>query len=368
MPLCVVRCVVVDRRCRGSKGKAKIEGYMSISDEEAHHLFIMGGLRGTAFNVLEAHAYKPPVDLLVCKTQTHATTCICTLPTNHPLSTIARHAAKRFVNRHHSPLHYLFHQTQLNPLTTKHISTFCRLPFHKPTFKTKISPSKDVVLELTKKTHNSTKYKVYCDGSSTEGGVSAAAILYKNNWLIKTHRAYLGSADEHTVFEAELVGILLALSLLYNLSCQLIMKPLIGLDNQATLHTLNNEKTKPSHYLLDHIHKAVEKLNKKQDKIQNPAVFWNTCHTDNCIIAKLSGVVDLRLQWIPGHVDFTLNEKADAEAKRAARGQPSTSTSLPKLLRKSLLHSILALHQNQKAEIQRKWLCRWKASPRYPKQ
>ena len=31
------RCVVVDQRCRESKGKAKIEGYMSISDVEAHH-------------------------------------------------------------------------------------------------------------------------------------------------------------------------------------------------------------------------------------------------------------------------------------------------------------------------------------------
>ena len=30
------RCVGVDRRCRESEGKAKIEGYMSISDEEAH--------------------------------------------------------------------------------------------------------------------------------------------------------------------------------------------------------------------------------------------------------------------------------------------------------------------------------------------
>ena len=27
---------MVDRRCRESEGKVKIEGYMSISDEEAH--------------------------------------------------------------------------------------------------------------------------------------------------------------------------------------------------------------------------------------------------------------------------------------------------------------------------------------------
>ena len=31
------RCVVVDQQCRETKGKAKIEGYMSVSDEEAHH-------------------------------------------------------------------------------------------------------------------------------------------------------------------------------------------------------------------------------------------------------------------------------------------------------------------------------------------
>ena len=30
------RCIVVDWRCRESEGKVKIEGYMSVSDEEAH--------------------------------------------------------------------------------------------------------------------------------------------------------------------------------------------------------------------------------------------------------------------------------------------------------------------------------------------
>ena len=31
------RCVVVDWQCREREGKVKIEGYMSVSDEEAHH-------------------------------------------------------------------------------------------------------------------------------------------------------------------------------------------------------------------------------------------------------------------------------------------------------------------------------------------
>ena len=33
------RCIGVDRRCRESEGKAKIEGYMSVSDEEAHQRY-----------------------------------------------------------------------------------------------------------------------------------------------------------------------------------------------------------------------------------------------------------------------------------------------------------------------------------------
>ena len=30
----------MDRRCRESEGKAKIEGYMSVSDEEAHQRYL----------------------------------------------------------------------------------------------------------------------------------------------------------------------------------------------------------------------------------------------------------------------------------------------------------------------------------------
>ena len=86
---------------------------------------------------------------------------------------------------------------------------------------------------------------------------------------------------------------------------------------------------------------------------------------NNHLITSSQGVVSLKFQWIPGHVDFTPNEKVDKEAKRAAKGQLSTSTLLPKPLKKDLPHSILALRQHQKAKIQKRWLCHWKASPRY---
>ena len=45
------RCVVVDRQCRESEGKAKIEGYMSVSDEEAHQRSHEGVLTGPCYPI-----------------------------------------------------------------------------------------------------------------------------------------------------------------------------------------------------------------------------------------------------------------------------------------------------------------------------
>ena len=183
--------------------------------------FIVGALNGTTFNVLEAHAHILPIDLLFRKTQMNIVTCISVLPTSHALAPLAHRAASWFINRHRSPLHYLFHQTQLNPSTTECISTSHRHPFHKTAFTLKISPSKNLALELAQRTHHTTKYKVYCNGLSFKGGIGAAAVLYKNKRVLKVRRAHLGTAEEHTIYEAKSTGVLLVLSLLNNLSYQL---------------------------------------------------------------------------------------------------------------------------------------------------
>ena len=94
-----------------------------------------------------------------------------------------------------------------------------------------ININKEIVLKRAKKTYRSFCYKVYCDGSSFEGGVGAAALLYKNNRLIKISKAHLGTSSEHTVYKAKLVGILLVHNLLTLLKCQLSGTTMIGLNN-----------------------------------------------------------------------------------------------------------------------------------------
>ena len=52
-------------------------------------------------------------------------------------------------------------------------------------------------------------------------------------------RTYLGTKDEHTVFEAELMGAIMAVKLLKREKGQKFM---IGLDNQAAIQTTTQEK------------------------------------------------------------------------------------------------------------------------------
>ena len=50
---------------------------------------------------------------------------------------------------------------------------------------------------------------------------SRSMLINVKDWLVKTLRYYLGTADEHTVYEAEGVGLLMGLHLLKNLNIKL---------------------------------------------------------------------------------------------------------------------------------------------------
>ena len=151
------------------------------------------------------------------------------------------------------------------------------------------------------------------------------------------------------------------------LSCWLISPTLIGLDNQATIKALSDQSHKPSQYLLNHIRDTAEKLQEKQDKLHNIVEYHRAKRSRTPIIAKTHSVVDLKIQWVPGHVDFMPNEKVDANAKRAAKGDSSPVNLLPKPLRKTLPYSISTICQVRRLLIYHRWVHRWKMSLRYPR-
>jgi ribonuclease HI len=128
---------------------------------------------------------------------------------------------------------------------------------------------------------------------------------------------HLGSDKEHTVFEGECVGELLALELVRREDD--VGSVSLGVDNQAAIETLAANRSIPGHYIVDQIHRAYDGLRMKHARL------------------------DLTINWIPGHRGIPGSEQVDKAAKEAAKGH--SSTRLLAFLRKTLPASKSAIKQ-----------------------
>ena len=215
---------------------------------------------------------------------------------------------------------------------------------------------------------------IYTDGSSFEHGIEAAAIMVKNGTTIRRLKYFLGSDLRHTVYEAEALAIILALPMVSN-----IKKPrtqlTIGTDNQAILLGMKNQRSKPSHYLLDKIHDSLEafqvtqarlrgvhvkgyRKGKGQMRLTDGSIGWKDW--------KLKQRCKVMFIWTLGHKGISGNEIADEEAKLAAQGESSSLHDLPLFLRKKPLPvSISATRQKLKKDAKLRWSSEWFTSPRH---
>ena len=167
--------------------------------------------------------------------------------------------------------------------------------------------------------------QIFTDGSRINGGVGAAATLYREGKEVRSLHKHLGPEEHHTVFEAELVGILMGMHLALEEKSEHGIT--ICVDNQAAISTTTMAKQMAGQYLV----KATQDI--------------LTCAT------KQHRDCDITLRWIPGHKGIEGNERADDEAKLAANGKSSSLTDLPQLLKKMLPISKTALSQTKKAQI-----------------
>src|SRR5260221_9452704 len=82
---------------------------------------LSGALRSTASDILEVHSNVLPMHLTLNRACCRSAVRLATLPPFHPLSKPIDRAAKRYVKSHRSPLHELFHYTQISPSTMEKI-------------------------------------------------------------------------------------------------------------------------------------------------------------------------------------------------------------------------------------------------------
>ncbi|KAJ7681066.1 hypothetical protein DFH06DRAFT_912372, partial [Mycena polygramma] len=101
---------------------------------------------------------------------------------------------------------------------------------------------------------------------------------------------------DHTVFEGELMGTVLALDIARKTPH--IRSLTILLDNQSGIRALAANRPQPGQYLVREFHRQLERLIRSKPRLQG----------------------NIHLAWVPGHVDIEGNELADVAAKEAAEG------------------------------------------------
>jgi ribonuclease HI len=180
---------------------------------------------------------------------------------------------------------------------------------------------------------------VYTDGSGFEGGVGAAAVAWNGGKEGKVQTKHLGPEDEHTVFESEVVGAILALEIIA--STARLTSVDVFTDCQPTLIALAAPQAQPGQYLLAAFHLLLRRLLRARPTLR------------------------IRFHWIPAHVGVPGNEAVDARAKEAAQGASSALTLHLPLFDRPLPTSRAATMAAGAKAFQARWHEEWSTSPRY---
>jgi ribonuclease HI len=316
-----VWCTPIHGRSTNSCRKGSVAIAKKLTTvQRAGALAVMGGFRTSPTDMLDAYTALLPIDLKTEKVCHNAITRIATLPQEHPLHKLIRKSTKRQVKRHCTPMHILTSIFSLDPSKMERIPPVCTHPKKRGLWAVPVEiPSSK---EESKRADRSAlkRIKVYSDGSAHDRGVGAAAILKregKSDHILKLH---LGTTEQHTVYKAKLVGMILGLHLIKT-EHRSKMSCVLNIDNQAALVAINSEMKKSGQHL------AAKLLQIAKQIID---------HRGSCNFR-------LTFRWSTSHVGITGNKDADEAAKAAADGESLARKDLPPCIRKELGHSLSAV-------------------------
>jgi ribonuclease HI len=282
-------------------------------------LLIAGTLRTSATDLSEAHANLQPIDLIINRLAYRSALRLAMLPTSHPLHKRVARASGRYVQHHRSPLHNLLHTYHIDPKQIETLKSVMHSPGWIPALQTSIAPNEKEAIKAD--ANDNADVKVYANGSGIDGNIGAAAVTTLPKCELHFH---LSTEDEHIVYEAKVVGLLLALQLLLTLT-RAFESATIAIDNQAAIQGIAALCPTSTHHLWEQIDAAAAKL-------------------------KMTGKT-ITVRWVPGHRNVEGNEAADNAAKEAACGQSSALHRLPHALRRPLATNRSALKAGHKKQL-----------------
>ena len=205
--------------------------------------------------------------------------------------------------RHQSPLHELAHIFEVAPQEMETVS----FPAHSPSHHSRCALIIPATVEESADhaSRCTAELKVYSDGSGIEGGAGVAAALFKVGQESQVLTYHLGTLEDHTTYEAEAIGLSLALHMIWMEGHA--RSASIQLDNQAVIQLLQYRKPRPSQYIINDL------LHQIKDVLQHA--------TDPDFV--------MSIVWVKGHIDVEGNKLVDRAAKVAAVGTSSQEALLP---------------------------------------
>ena len=173
------------------------------------------------------------------------------LPVDDPLYKPVNWKRTRATKRHRGPPHNLTNTYNIDAYKVEKIPGVARDPTKTGKLPFRISIPEDKESSARAAENATEEIQVFTDGSAQEGKAGAAAILIrKNRPDSRMLHFHLGPEAGHTVHEAELVGLLLALHLISTESrgattCS------IAVDNhwQAVIRAFDSNLRRPGHHL-----------------------------------------------------------------------------------------------------------------------
>ncbi|KAK7007234.1 hypothetical protein R3P38DRAFT_3212925 [Favolaschia claudopus] len=300
---------------------------------------ITGALRTTATDTLDFHANVLPVHIRLNRSAYNAATRLASLPSSNPIRHTFRRC-RRVPRFHRSPIHQLIHAFPIFRSDFETIDPQRRLvPLPAASVSVHIAATKDIARADLDRVLARGGTCIFTDGSGFEDGAGAAAVVAAGRGEGIRRQKHLGSMSEHTVFESEVCGAILALDIIADIPRLTDVD--IFRDCQPAIVALSSPKPQPGQYLLAAFHAVLAR------------------------ILRTRRTLKIRLRWVPAHVGIAGNELVDSLAKEAAQG-----TTTPLRTRIILFESPLPTSRAAAAAVGAKAFARqgaeeWKTSPRH---
>ena len=304
-------------------------------------LAVTGCFRTVATDYAEAHANLAPMELLLKDMCLWAITRMVSLDDeHHPVTKIVWHSLRRPVKQHLSPIHIL---AKLSGLRAGDVAPPPKLSLEQikqSLFHSVIAKSREALIENER--HDEAQIKIFTDGSATNGGVGASAVMFETGRPNPVERQFhLGRETDHTSYKAEPTGALMALHLAMSTPPNSTVS--IYVDNQATLKAIISPPDGPCANIIDAMNEYMKAIIAKRPTLSRRITFC----------------------WISSHSGVEGNEIADRLAKEAAMGKSSLAAQLPSFLSKPLQKSTPAIRGEHHKDLTKEWVQILDKSPRH---